>query len=164
MMRILSSTPIVLLLVLHSLHLVICEGWLFEHILIRSSVIIHSPSVSSPSTCYTEQSEQCNTGAPIPVQYVSEDLPIVVLDYNDLSSKLNLSQGIETAFGRSGLGILFVKNVPELSVKRLRLLRLARELAYLDEEIKESLQDEDSLYSIGYSHGKEMLAKDRPVC
>ena len=97
------------------------------------------------------------------MEYVSDELPIVVLDYDDLSNKLDLSRSIENAYGRSGLGILFVKNVPELAVKRLRLLRLARELAYLDEDVKASLQDEDSLYSIGYSHGKEMLAKDQPV-
>ena len=104
----------------------------------------------------TIHTDQCN------VEYFKPDLPVVILDYNHLKSKLDLSNSIETAFGRSGLGILFVKNVPELQTKRLRLLQLSRQLAHLPSDIKQSLEDPDSLWSIGYSHGKEMLAKNQP--
>ena len=37
---------------------------------------------------------------------------VVTLDYNDLIDGKDLTREIETAFGKSGLGLLTVKNVP----------------------------------------------------
>ena len=70
------------------------------------------------------------------IEYLSTDLPIVVLDYNDLKNQIDLTQPIQTAFGPSGLGILLVKNAPNLRHHRLRLLTLAPKFANLDEQTK----------------------------
>jgi hypothetical protein len=51
----------------------------------------------------------------------------VTLDYNDLIANENLSLKIKEAFGVSGLGVLTVKNVPNLPTYRAALLPIARE-------------------------------------
>lgn len=49
----------------------------------------------------------------------------VCLDYHDLVSGKDLSAEIERAYGYDGLGILTVKNIPELVQKKMQLLPLA---------------------------------------
>eukprot|EP01084_Bolivina_argentea_P117079 207957_1 len=111
--------------------------------------------------CNSESEEQCESTAPT-IEYLSPQTPIVILDFDDLKNKIDLSNSIETAYGPTGTGILLIKNVPELSTKRNRLLHISRQVAHLDDNIKKSLEDAESLYSIGYSHGKEMLSKNKP--
>lgn len=60
------------------------------------------------------------------------------------------------AFGQSGLGILAVSCVPEFETVRQKLLRAANQLPNI--ENLDQLVDEASLYSIGWSHGKEQIA------
>eukprot|EP01083_Nonionella_stella_P093725 262757_1 len=110
----------------------------------------------------TQGDEACSTNT-CNIEYLSPDtLPMVILDYNDLHAKADLSSSIETAYGNTGLGILLVKNVPGVAEKRKNLLETSRQLAHLDEAIKQQLEDKVSSYAIGYSHGKEMLAKGQP--
>jgi hypothetical protein len=59
------------------------------------------------------------------------------------------------AFGPDGLGIVAVRHVPDFAVKRLALLPLAAQLPTLPDI--DSCVDASSLYSIGWSHGKEAL-------
>jgi len=82
---------------------------------------------------------------------------VVTLDYNDLLNRIDLSDEIEKAFGKDGLGILIVKNTPDFIEARQRLLPLARTFARLDDSVKEKYVDADSFYSFGWSHGKERL-------
>ncbi|ETO00345.1 hypothetical protein RFI_37102, partial [Reticulomyxa filosa] len=96
------------------------------------------------------------------IEYYSKDLPLVILDYNDLVNRANLQALVATAYGQEGLGILLVRNVPGLKEKREELLKLARSLAYLTDEQKQEIEHPQSLYSVGWSHGKEKLAKDQP--
>jgi len=55
-----------------------------------------------------------------------------------------------------------VENVPELATSRRSLLALSRKVAHLDAETKSQLEDAASLFSIGFSHGKEMLSPGKP--
>jgi len=82
---------------------------------------------------------------------------VVVLDYNDLVARKDLSDEIERAFGADGIGLLTVKNVPELVRLRGELLPLARKFAELENDVKEKYVHAKSFYSFGWSHGKEKL-------
>lgn len=63
--------------------------------------------------------------------------PIVILDFNDLSSTgSSLGPQISAAFGRDGLGLLCVRGVPGYEQARCRLLPLARKFAELDSVVK----------------------------
>ena len=79
---------------------------------------------------------------------------VVVLDYNDLVNKVDLSEQIEKAYGESGLGILTVSNIPGVEEARAALLPLAFKFAHLPEEVQAKYVHEKSFYSFGWSHGK----------
>lgn len=90
---------------------------------------------------------------------------LVVVSYHDLvafsldhpNHELLMAK-VGRAFGSSPdcLGILAVSDVPLVSIKRQRLLPLARELALLPD--KSEIISESSHYQMGWSHGKEMFA------
>ena len=82
---------------------------------------------------------------------------VVVLDYNDLIADVDLSEQIESAFGFDGLGLLTVKNVPQLELFRSTLLPLAHSFSQLPQDVKDKYIHEESSYSFGWSHGKEKL-------
>lgn len=84
----------------------------------------------------------------------------VTLDYSDLiNPDKNLNELIEEAFGnrQECLGLCFVRNVPKLVEKRETLLRLASKLANLGEQELKSMENPESKYSFGWSHGKEVM-------
>ncbi|XP_031488730.1 uncharacterized protein LOC116256490 isoform X2 [Nymphaea colorata] len=82
----------------------------------------------------------------------------VTISYDELRSEgVDLSRKIEDGFGRDGLGIVVVTGVPQLDVLRRNLLHLSVRLASLPEEVKEKLEDPDSRYNFGWSHGKEKV-------
>ena len=86
---------------------------------------------------------------------------IVCISYNDLlNGNEDLPGAIQAAFGPSGLGILLISNVPGLAEKRRRLLNQSHELASLPDKSK--IEDMESSYSFGWSHGKEKLVDGRP--
>lgn len=88
---------------------------------------------------------------------------VVTIPYSDLLEKTNdLSEKLETGFGPSGLGIIAISNVPKYPVLRKNLLELSHSLAALPEEAKKDLEDADSRYSFGWSHGKEKLESGQP--
>eukprot|EP01018_Ginkgo_biloba_P002059 Gb_10635 [translate_table: standard] len=79
-----------------------------------------------------------------------------------LERSADLSEELESGFGPSGLGIIAICDVPRFSVLRKSLLELSHRLAALPEEAKNDLEDPDSRYSFGWSHGKEKLVSGRP--
>jgi len=90
------------------------------------------------------------------VQYVSSSSPVVVVDYQDvLNPNCDLSASIEAAFGYEGLGIITVRNVPQLSERRRKLLPLAHKFATLPDAVKCKYEHPQSTFSFGWSHGKE---------
>ena len=96
------------------------------------------------------------------VQYISNDNRVVLLDFHDLLKNSVPLKAIEIAYGYDGLGILAVKNVPEVKELRAKLLPLARKFANLPENVREKYVLKDSMYSFGWSHGKEMMSKGKP--
>ncbi|XP_027909025.1 uncharacterized protein LOC114168425 isoform X2 [Vigna unguiculata] len=74
----------------------------------------------------------------------------------------DLSLKIEEGFGPNGLGILSVTDVPGYPSLRRNLLQLAPRLAKLPKEVREDLEDPNSRYNFGWSHGKEKLESGKP--
>jgi hypothetical protein len=73
----------------------------------------------------------------------------------------DLSSQVEAAFGPEGLGICVVDNVPGYVDARATLLPLASQLASLPAEQLAALEDPESKYNFGWSHGKEKLEAGR---
>eukprot|EP00475_Leptophrys_vorax_P011710 TRINITY_DN1824_c0_g1_i1.p1 TRINITY_DN1824_c0_g1~~TRINITY_DN1824_c0_g1_i1.p1 ORF type:complete len:404 (+),score=106.47 TRINITY_DN1824_c0_g1_i1:54-1214(+) len=104
------------------------------------------------------------------VCYLSADNPIVSLDYEDLirppsAQDNDLRASIQAAFGSqsdSALGIIVIRNVPDLQDKRIALLDLIRRFGELDVETQKKYEHPESFYSVGWSHGKESMAKGVP--
>ncbi|KAL6331086.1 hypothetical protein AAG906_009514 [Vitis piasezkii] len=87
----------------------------------------------------------------------------VTISYPELIDKnADLSMKIEEGFGPNGLGILTIADVPGFSLLRQNLLRLSPRLASLPEEVKKELEDPNSRYNFGWSHGKEKLESGKP--
>ncbi|GFY96310.1 2-oxoglutarate (2OG) and Fe(II)-dependent oxygenase superfamily protein [Actinidia rufa] len=96
------------------------------------------------------------TTAPLTLRTVS-------IPFSDLHDKnIDLSPKIEEGFGPNGLGILTVSDVPGYSLLRQNLLRLSTRLASLPEDVKKELEDPNSRYNFGWSHGKEKLESGKP--
>ncbi|CAL5096172.1 unnamed protein product [Urochloa decumbens] len=82
----------------------------------------------------------------------------VTIPFADLKDRSkDLSGKIEEGLGRQGLGIVSIAGVPGYPELRKRLLRLAPRLVNLPDNVKKELEDPDSRYFFGWSHGKEKL-------
>jgi len=99
----------------------------------------------------------------------SASASVVTIAYEDLMSfdpssttnppgRERLVEQIGAAFGPHGLGLLAVSGVPDFSAKRQALLPLAAQLPTLPD----LPVDPASLYSVGWSHGKEELTPGQP--
>ncbi|XP_049390615.1 uncharacterized protein LOC125855022 isoform X2 [Solanum stenotomum] len=88
----------------------------------------------------------------------SPKVSTVSIPYTQLKDKnADLSAKIEQGFGPNGLGILSISEVPGYSLWRRNLLHLGPRLANLPEDVKRELEDPNSRYNFGWSHGKEKL-------
>jgi isopenicillin N synthase-like dioxygenase len=94
---------------------------------------------------------------------------IVTIAYQDLvdfdpeaDSNHELVEKIGTAFGAdtSCLGILAVTGIPNFTKQRQALLPLAAQVANLPDLT--SCESPESMYSTGWSHGREQLAPGKP--
>lgn len=91
-----------------------------------------------------------------------EPRALVALSYAELCEpEADLSTQIEAAFGPDGLGIVVVNDVPEYATLRATLLPLASRLAALPREELAALEDAESTWNFGWSHGKERLESGR---
>ncbi|KAG8044426.1 hypothetical protein GUJ93_ZPchr0057g2644 [Zizania palustris] len=82
----------------------------------------------------------------------------VSIPFSDLKERdRDLSGKIEEGLGPNGLGIISIADVPGFPLLRKALLRLAPRIADLPEDVKKGLEDTDSRYNFGWSHGKEKL-------
>uniref|UniRef100_A0A0E0L5I5 Fe2OG dioxygenase domain-containing protein n=2 Tax=Oryza punctata TaxID=4537 RepID=A0A0E0L5I5_ORYPU len=82
----------------------------------------------------------------------------VSIPFSDLKERdRDLSGKIEEGLGPNGLGIISIADVPGFPVLRKTLLRLAPIVANLPEDVKKELEDPDSRFNFGWSHGKEKL-------
>ncbi|KAL9224485.1 hypothetical protein vseg_000513 [Gypsophila vaccaria] len=88
--------------------------------------------------------------------------PITIPFTHIQDRSVDLSALIEEGFGPNGLGIISISGVPGFSSLRQSLLHLSPRLAKLPEEEKQKLEDPDSRYNFGWSHGKEKLESGKP--
>jgi hypothetical protein len=72
-----------------------------------------------------------------------------------LSGNKSLHSRIAEAYGPDGLGILAVSGVPSLTDLRQACLPLAQKLANLPAKELSAIEDAESFYSTGWSHGRE---------
>ncbi|KAK6273392.1 hypothetical protein POUND7_010475 [Theobroma cacao] len=115
-----------------------------------------SPSSPNQRFCHpiTCRSMSCSSSS----QTSFPTLRTVTISYSELTDKdADLSMKIEEGFGPNGLGILSITDVPGFTTLRRNLLDLAPRLASLPEEVKKELEDPQSRYSFGWSHGKEQI-------
>ncbi|XWS17215.1 hypothetical protein CRYUN_Cryun33cG0049200 [Craigia yunnanensis] len=111
-----------------------------------------SPSNQNFSRWITCQIMSCSSQTSLPT------LRTVTISFSELKDKdADLSMKIEEGFGPNGLGILSITDVPEFPSLRRNLLSLSHRLAGLPEEVKKELEDPQSRYNFGWSHGKEQL-------
>lgn len=94
---------------------------------------------------------------------------LVIVDYADLlpdrestSTSSTLLSKLEEAYGKDGLGILGIRGVPKFQEMKQRCLPLAHSLAHLDPAELSALEDPDSFFNAGWSHGKEMIRPGFP--
>ena len=90
----------------------------------------------------------------------------VVVDYATLAdARCDVSAAIHEAFGNhdEALGIILIRGIPEYEQYRHRLLLLASDLAALPQEHLVKLEDPESLYAFGWSHGKEVMKDGNAV-
>lgn len=85
---------------------------------------------------------------------------LIAFDTSNSSTKDEMLKKIEAAYGPEGLGILEIMNVPDFEQQREQLLPLAARLPHLPD--LDALIDEESMFSIGWSHGKEVLSSGQP--
>lgn len=86
-----------------------------------------------------------------------------VVEYDALKGVLTgeLELALERAFGDDGFGVIGIKNVPGFVEAKRAVLTQAFTLSHLPEQSLKALEDPDSLYNAGWSHGKEKLG-DKP--
>ena len=80
----------------------------------------------------------------------------------DDETRRAVAESVGRAYGPDGLGILTVSGVPDVERLRQRLLPLSSKLAGLRKDRLVLLEDADSSYSVGWSHGKEILEGGKP--
>lgn len=90
---------------------------------------------------------------------------IVKIKYEHLiqnkKTPMNLFKNIEEAYGKNGIGLLVVQDVPKVLEIKRRLFKNANTLINLDEEAKKKVERPELSYSLGYSYGKEYFS-DKP--
>ena len=69
---------------------------------------------------------------------------------------------IEKAFGPNGYGVIGIRGVPSFVEAKIECLSQAYALAHLEPEELKKLEDPETMYNAGWSHGKEMLKKNKP--
>ena len=71
-----------------------------------------------------------------------------------------MNDKLEKAYGRNGLGAISINGIPQFPELRKKLLPLCHKLAHLDEESKRKLEHPESMYNVGWSHGKEKMGDE----
>lgn len=100
----------------------------------------------------------------------NQETDLAIVEYGDLidddsslsSSSKTMMDRMDKAFGPNGIGILAVRNVPNFVEFKLAVLNQAHPLAHLPSQELRELEDPNSLYNAGWSHGKEMLKPGKP--
>mmetsp|Transcript_75189 Transcript_75189/g.243359 ORF Transcript_75189/g.243359 Transcript_75189/m.243359 type:complete len:383 (-) Transcript_75189:59-1207(-) len=92
---------------------------------------------------------------------MAQSKDVVVLEYADLVADADLSDKLLEAWGEGGWGIVAIRGVPDWEPTYNAALRQSHPLAHLPAESLKKLEDENSMFNSGWSHGKEKLG-DKP--
>jgi isopenicillin N synthase-like dioxygenase len=114
-----------------------------------------SSSSSSSSSASSSSASAVASSQPLPVRFLESNPDVVVVSYEDLVNGRNLSASLQAAFGESGLGLITISGVPNVTELRQKMHHTAREFALLPDAIKEKYAHAKSKYNFGWSHGKE---------
>ena len=87
---------------------------------------------------------------------------LVIVSLEDLlNPSFNIEGALQAAFGPEGLGIIAIRGIPEWESMVNSALPFAHKVQALPSETLSSLEDPGSLYSAGWSFGKEKFG-DKP--
>ncbi|MES1913705.1 MAG: hypothetical protein MHM6MM_005873 [Cercozoa sp. M6MM] len=95
------------------------------------------------------------------VHYLSEETPVVLLQYEDLVNGADLRKAIGAAYGEDGLGVLAVRGVPGVQEKRMAALPMAFKFAQLPDEKKKEFEV-PPFFQRGWDHGHESMKDGTP--
>ena len=95
---------------------------------------------------------------------------VEILDYNELFDEPDeniintekILKIIDKSFGKTGSGILLIKNTPNLESIRNNFFTNSQKFINLNDDIKEKYTDMSSNFNFGWSRGKEHLKKNQP--
>ena len=93
---------------------------------------------------------------------------VLIVHYADLLKEADEKENsilavFDKAFGKDGIGLIAVRNVPGFVEAKAKLLPMAHDLVHLPSDyLEEKLTDPDSLYNAGWSLGKEKLGDGEP--
>lgn len=91
-------------------------------------------------------------------------MTIVTISYEELqSTNSSTLDKIAKAFGSNDTckGIVAITDIPQYPALRSKSLRLIHNLAHAPLDVLKSLEDPNSYYSVGWSHGKEKVEGDK---
>jgi isopenicillin N synthase-like dioxygenase len=92
----------------------------------------------------------------------AEIVSVVTISYDELlDSSVSMSEQLLRAFGRDGLGVIAITDIPDWEPLVSATIPLAHKLVNLRPETLSSLEDECSMFNSGWSYGKEKLG-DNP--
>jgi len=88
-------------------------------------------------------------------KYKSE---VVRIDYEQLiNEKCDLEEKIDRAYGKNGLGLIVIKNIPEITKIRQNIFESGFQLAHLNKARLTELERPDAQYYVGWSKGRQYL-------
>jgi len=80
---------------------------------------------------------------------------LIKIDFSTLNDQeVNISQHINQAFGKEGLGLIAIKNVPNLISAREKILKKGFEFYHLDENILKQLEKPEVNYLVGFNKAR----------
>ena len=90
----------------------------------------------------------------VQIRSISTFTPVSI-DYSDLLGTSDLSSKLDSALGRTGLGIIAVRNIPSYPSLRRKFLKQGHSLALLDASDKAPLIVKGVSYPMGWRHGTD---------
>ena len=68
----------------------------------------------------------------------------VTISYRDFEAGKDFTEDIRAAFGKTGLGLILIKDYPDFQKERLNALKAVRKFADLPEHVKDKYTDPKS--------------------
>lgn len=85
---------------------------------------------------------------------------LISINYSDLvTGRGDLIGAIRNAFGPGSLGAIAIRGIPGFAEQRRALLPLSHRLRMLPEDQLKRLERPETLYNVGWSHGKEKIGE-----